>query len=357
MIDIGTIMNILVTGGLGYIGSHTVIKLIESGYTPIIVDNLCNSKKTVLDRIAQLTGIRPIFYPIDIRDIAKMDNVLCTHSIDAVIHFAGLKAVGQSVKTPLAYYNANVYGSVCLAEVMKTHNIKNIIFSSSATVYGRKNSTPYQENFTTGDITSPYGWSKFMVERVLMDIQTAEPEWSVTLLRYFNPVGAHPSGTMGEDPNGIPNNLMPYISQVAIGKRKCVSVYGNNYDTHDGTGMRDYVHIQDLAEAHVVALKKYKQSGVHIYNLGTGKAHSVLEVIMAYQNACGHEIPYRFENRRAGDIDAFWSSTEKAQSELGWQTKYTLDDMARDSWNWQKQNPEGYPEEDKPTQPQPNQQK
>lgn len=340
-------MNILVTGGLGYIGSHTVVKLVSSGYTPVIVDNLCNSKKTVLDRIAALTGVRPAFYAIDVRNTTALESIFISHPIDAVIHFAGLKAVGESVKVPLSYYSSNVYGAICVAEVMRTHQVKTMIFSSSATVYGTKNPSPYQEHFPTGNITSPYGWTKFMIERILMDLQTAEPHWSMIFLRYFNPVGAHPSGLMGEDPNGIPNNLMPFISQVAIGKRPYLAVYGNDYPTADGTCLRDYLHVEDLAEAHVIALKKHEQSGVHIYNLGTGNANSVLDVHHAYEQACGHPIPYRIEARRAGDIAAFWASADKAKQELGWQAKYSLADMARDSWNWQQKNPDGYPQESK----------
>lgn len=336
-------MNILVTGGLGYIGSHTCVKLIESGFTPIIIDNLYNSKKSVLKRIEKITGKLPLFYYGDVCDKAFLDTVFQQHAISAVIHFAGLKAVGESVTKPLEYYEKNVYGSICLTQVMQHHNVNNIIFSSSATVYGEKNPTPYIETFPTGNITNPYGWSKYMVEQIYKDLYQSSPQWSVTLLRYFNPVGAHPSGLMGEDPQGIPNNLMPYIAQVAIGKREKLSVYGDDYPTKDGTGVRDYIHVEDLANGHVAALKKMNQTGVHIYNLGAGIGNSVLEVLAAYEKACDKTLPYQIVERRSGDIAAFWADASKAKNELDWQTKYTLDDMACDSWNWQENNPEGYP--------------
>ncbi|MDF7666354.1 UDP-glucose 4-epimerase GalE [Orbaceae bacterium ESL0727] len=339
-------MNILVTGGLGYIGSHTCVKLLEAGYTPIILDNLYNSKKTVLKRIQQITGVTPLFYYGDVRDKTLLATIFTENSITAVIHFAGLKAVGESVTIPLTYYDANVYGSICLAEVMNKYHVYNLIFSSSATVYGEKNPTPYVETYPTGNITNPYGWSKFMVEQCYIDLQKSAPSnWSITLLRYFNPVGAHPSGLMGEDPQGIPNNLMPYISQVAIGKREFLSIYGDDYPTKDGTGVRDYIHVDDLAEGHVAALKTVNRPGVHTYNLGSGHGNSVLEIVAAYAKACGHAIPYKIVPRRAGDIAAFWADASKAKNELGWQTKQSLDDMARDSWHWQQQNPDGYPED------------
>jgi UDP-glucose 4-epimerase len=339
-------MNILVTGGLGYIGSHTCVKLIEAGYTPIILDNLYNSKKSVLNRIATITGKMPIFYQGDIRDTVYLTTLFSQHPIQAVIHFAGLKAVGESVKNPLDYYEVNVQGSIALAQVMRQHQVKTIIFSSSATVYGEKNPVPYLEHYPTGNITNPYGWSKFMVEQCLIDMQKADPEWSVVLLRYFNPVGAHPSGLIGEDPQGIPNNLMPYISQVAIGKREYVSVFGDDYPTKDGTGVRDYVHVDDLAMGHVAALKKQDQAGVHIYNLGNGVAKSVLDVIQAYHQACQRVIPYKIEARRPGDLPAFWADVTKAKQELNWQAHHTLSDMVQDSWNWQQKNPHGYPDEE-----------
>lgn len=338
-------MNILVTGGLGYIGSHTCVKLIEAGYNPIIIDNLYNSKKSVLQRIKQITGFTPQFYYGDICDKPFVDSIFKRHNFTAVIHFAGLKAVGESVIKPLEYYEKNVYGSICLAQVMRDNNVKNLIFSSSATVYGEKNPVPYVESYPTGNITNPYGWSKFMVEQSYIDLSNAEKEWSISLLRYFNPVGAHPSGLMGEDPQGIPNNLMPYISQVAIGKREKLSVYGNDYPTKDGTGVRDYIHVEDLASGHVAALKQINKSGIHIYNLGSGIGNSVLQVIAAYEKACGHKLAYQIVERRAGDIAAFWADASKAKQELDWQTQYTLDEMAKDSWNWQMKNPNGYPNE------------
>lgn len=337
-------MEILVTGGLGYIGSHTVVKLIEAGHTPIIIDNLSNSKKSVLTRIAEITGVNPLFYSIDIRDKGVVSGVFDRHNIEGVIHFAGLKAVGESVLKPLDYYDVNVYGSLCLAKVMQVHHVRNIVFSSSATVYGEKNVPPYQEDFPTGHITSPYGWSKYMVEQCLTHQQLAQPELSVSLLRYFNPVGAHPSGLIGEDPMGVPNNLMPYISQVAIGKQACVSVFGDDYPTPDGTCIRDYIHVDDLAAAHVAALINVNVPGVHIYNLGKGVGSSVLEVIDAYSQVCGQPIPYKIVPRRPGDIAAFWSSVTKAHHELKWRANHSLQDMVRDSWNWQSKNPKGYPE-------------
>lgn len=338
-------MNILVTGGLGYIGSHTCVKLIEAGFTPIIIDNLYNSKKSVLNRIEQITNQQPIFYYGDVCDKEFLASVFAKHQIAAVIHFAGLKAVGESVVKPLTYYEKNVYGSICLAQVMQEYQVYNLIFSSSATVYGEKNPTPYLETFPTGNITNPYGWSKYMVEQIYQDFAHASPQWSITLLRYFNPVGAHPSGLMGEDPQGIPNNLMPYIAQVAIGKRDKLSIYGNDYPTQDGTGVRDYIHVEDLAAGHVVALNKMNQSGVHIYNLGAGIGSSVFDVLHAYEKACGKKLSYQIVERRAGDIAAFWADASKAEKELNWRTQYNLQDMANDSWNWQSKNPNGYPDE------------
>ncbi|QIQ21122.1 UDP-glucose 4-epimerase GalE [Zophobihabitans entericus] len=339
-------MNILVTGGLGYIGSHTCIKLIEAGFTPIIIDNLYNSKQAVLSRIEQITHIRPQFYLGDIRDKKLLTQIFTTHNISAVIHFAGLKAVGESVRKPLDYYNTNVSGSVCLLEVMKTHQVKNFIFSSSATVYGVQDSPAYHEEMNIGQATSPYGWSKLMVEQVLKDLQQAETDWSITSLRYFNPVGAHKSGLMGEDPQGIPNNLMPYISQVAVGKHPFVSIYGNDYPTPDGTGVRDYIHVEDLATGHVAALKKINQSGLHIYNLGSGKGYSVLEVIDAYSQVCPKPIPYKIVGRRAGDLAQYWADATKAAKELNWQTQHSLKEMVEDNYRWQSQNPNGYPNDE-----------
>lgn len=338
-------MQILVTGGLGYIGSHTCVKLIEAGFTPIILDNLSNSKRSVLERIKTISGVSPDFYQGDIRDKTLLNTIFTKYSISAVIHFAGLKSVGESVQKPLEYYDVNVSGSLCLAEMMKEHNVKNLIFSSSATVYGSGNKPPFLETLPTGNTTNPYGTSKLMVERCLMDLFIADPNWSMTLLRYFNPVGAHPSGLMGEDPRGIPNNLMPYISQVAVGKRDFLSVYGDDYLTSDGTGIRDYIHVDDLAMGHVLALKRLNESGVHIYNLGTGQGNSVLEVISAYEKVCGRTISYRVVARRDGDVAASFADAKKAKQELNWEAKYTLDDMVNDSWRWQSMNPDGYPDD------------
>lgn len=337
-------MNILVTGGLGYIGSHTCIKLIEAGFTPIILDNLYNSKLAVLDRIKIITGVKPLFYKGDIRDKLFLTQIMSTHKIEAVIHFAGLKAVGESVQKPLTYYDNNVYGSLCLVEAMQAHQIYNLIFSSSATVYGEHHIPPFVETMKTDKATNPYGTSKLMVEQIFTDLAIAEPKWSMTLLRYFNPVGAHPSGLIGEDPQGIPNNLMPYITQVAIGKRDCLSVYGDDYDTIDGTGVRDYIHVEDLANGHVAALQKINQSGTHIYNLGSGVGSSVLEVIAAFKEASQKPIPYKIEPRRAGDIATCFADANKVKKELNWQTQYNLQKMAEDSWRWQSNNPNGYSE-------------
>lgn len=338
-------MNILVTGGLGYIGSHTCIKLIEAGYHPIILDNLYNSKLAVLDRIQQITGSKPIFYQGDIRDKSILTQIFQHHSISSVIHFAGLKAVGESVTKPLEYYDNNVYGSINLVECMRDNGIFNIIFSSSATVYGEQNTPPFKEDMPTGKATNPYGTSKLMVEQIYSDLFNADSRWSISLLRYFNPVGAHPSGLIGEDPQGIPNNLMPYITQVAIGKRECLSVYGDDYNTHDGTGVRDYIHVEDLAVGHVAALKKTGHQGVHIYNLGTGIGNSVLDVVKAFEQACGKPLPYKIVARRPGDIDSCYADSSKAKRELNWTTQYNLNDMTVDSWRWQSNNPNGYSDE------------
>ncbi len=337
--------NILVTGGTGYIGSITCIKLIEKGFTPIIIDNLSNSKELVLDRIEAITQKRPTFYKGDIRDERLLNQIFAKHNISAVIHFAGLKAVGESVEKPIAYYDNNISGTLTLVQAMQHANVKHIIFSSSATVYGEKNPIPYDENMPTGGTTNPYGTSKYMVERCLSDIFVTDKDWNITLLRYFNPVGAHPSGTMGEDPQGIPNNLMPFIAQVAVGKRDKLSVFGDDYPTRDGTGVRDYIHVMDLADGHVVALEKLaNQSGVHIYNLGSGNGTSVLEMVEAFSKTCGHQIPYEIKPRRAGDIAEFYAKTEKAEKELGWTTKLSIEEMVADTWHWQSKNPNGYDE-------------
>ncbi|MUL08584.1 UDP-glucose 4-epimerase GalE [Aliivibrio fischeri] len=336
-------MKVLVTGGMGYIGSHTCIQMIEAGIEPIILDNLGNSKVAVLDRIEALTHVRPVFYQGDIRDEAFLDSIFAEHSISSVIHFAGLKAVGESVAKPLEYYDNNVNGSLVLARSMRKANVKSIVFSSSATVYGDPAIVPITENSPTGATTNPYGRSKYMVEECFSDLFDAENDWSITLLRYFNPVGAHPSGTMGEDPQGIPNNLMPFIAQVAVGRRKSLSVFGNDYPTPDGTGVRDYIHVMDLADGHIAALKAVgEKSGLHIYNLGTGKGSSVLEMVEAFSQASGKPIPYTLCPRRAGDIAECWASTEKAEKELGWKATRNVMEMSADTWRWQSNNPEGY---------------
>ncbi|MUL17974.1 UDP-glucose 4-epimerase GalE [Aliivibrio fischeri] len=336
-------MKVLVTGGMGYIGSHTCIQMIEAGIEPIILDNLGNSKVAVLDRIEALTHVRPVFYQGDIRDEAFLDSIFAEHSISSVIHFAGLKAVGESVAKPLEYYDNNVNGSLVLARSMRKANVKSIVFSSSATVYGDPATVPITESSPTGATTNPYGRSKYMVEECFSDLFDAENDWSITLLRYFNPVGAHPSGTMGEDPQGIPNNLMPFIAQVAVGRRESLSVFGNDYPTPDGTGVRDYIHVMDLADGHIAALKAVgEKSGLHIYNLGTGKGSSVLEMVEAFSQASGKPVPYTLCPRRAGDIAECWASTEKAEKELGWKATRNVMEMSADTWRWQSNNPEGY---------------
>jgi UDP-glucose 4-epimerase len=336
-------MKVLVTGGLGYIGSLTCIQMIEAGLTPIIIDNLSNSKLSVLDRIHALTQQRPAFYQGDIRDEHLLDTIFKEHNIDAVIHFAGLKAVGESVQKPLDYYDNNVNGSLVLARAMKKANIKSLVFSSSATVYGDPTSVPLTENSPTGATTNPYGRSKYIVEQCLSDLFDAEPDWSITLLRYFNPVGAHPSGTMGEDPQGIPNNLMPFIAQVAVGRRESLSIFGDDYPTPDGTGVRDYIHVMDLADGHIAALNTVGQkAGLHIYNLGTGTGSSVLEMVNAFAKASAKEIPYIICPRRAGDIAECWANTEKAYQELGWKAERSIIEMSQDTWHWQSNNPQGY---------------
>ncbi|AAW87422.1 UDP-galactose-4-epimerase [Aliivibrio fischeri ES114] len=336
-------MKVLVTGGMGYIGSHTCIQMIEAGIEPIILDNLGNSKVAVLDCIEALTHVRPVFYQGDIRDEAFLDSIFAEHSISSVIHFAGLKAVGESVAKPLEYYDNNVNGSLVLARSMRKANVKSIVFSSSATVYGDPAIVPITESSPTGATTNPYGRSKYMVEECFSDLFDAENDWSITLLRYFNPVGAHPSGTMGEDPQGIPNNLMPFIAQVAVGRRESLSVFGNDYPTPDGTGVRDYIHVMDLADGHIAALKAVgEKSGLHIYNLGTGKGSSVLEMVEAFSQASGKSVPYTLCPRRAGDIAECWASTEKAEKELGWKATRNVMEMSADTWRWQSNNPEGY---------------
>ncbi|HDZ5416284.1 TPA: UDP-glucose 4-epimerase GalE [Vibrio harveyi] len=336
-------MKVLITGGMGYIGSHTCVQMIEAGIEPIIVDNLCNAKVEVLSRIEALTGKQPVFHQGDIRDEAFLDSVFAEHDIQAVIHFAGLKAVGESVAKPLEYYDNNVNGSLVLARSMRKARVKSIVFSSSATVYGDPDIVPITEDSPTGTTTNPYGRSKYMVEECLSDLFNAENDWSITLLRYFNPVGAHPSGTMGEDPQGIPNNLMPFIAQVAVGRREKLSVFGNDYPTPDGTGVRDYIHVMDLADGHIAALKSLgDKAGLHIYNLGTGKGSSVLDMVEAFALACGKPVPYELCPRRPGDIAECWASTEKAERDLGWKATRSVTDMTADTWKWQSNNPQGY---------------
>ncbi len=336
---------ILVTGGAGFIGSHTLIELQQAGYEVVVVDNLDNSSETSLRRVQDITQKPVAFYKVDIRDRQGLCQVLEQHPCDACIHFAGLKAVGESVEKPWEYYENNISGTLTLLDVLRKHNCKNIIFSSSATVYGDPKEIPITENCPKGQCTNPYGWTKSMLEQVMMDIQKADPEWNVVLLRYFNPIGAHPSGTMGEDPNGIPNNLMPYITQVAIGKRAELGVFGNDYDTPDGTGVRDYIHVVDLARGHVCALKAIdRKCGLAIYNLGTGHGYSVLDVVNAFQKTNGVKVPYSIKPRRAGDIATCYSDPSKAERELGWKAEYGIEEMCRDSWRWQCQNPNGYKE-------------
>jgi UDP-glucose 4-epimerase len=330
---------------MGYIGSHTCIQLIEAGMTPIIIDNLSNSKSVVLQRIQALTGCLPRFYHGDVRDAQLLAHIFKEHAIDSVIHFAGLKAVGESVQKPIEYYQNNVSGTLTLIQAMRQANVTSLIFSSSATVYGDPAQVPIDESMPTGATTNPYGRSKYMVEECLADLQAAEPDWSLTLLRYFNPVGAHPSGQMGEDPQGIPNNLMPFIAQVAVGRRERLSVFGDDYDTPDGTGVRDYIHVMDLADGHLAALKCVGQKrGLHIYNLGTGQGSSVLEMIGAFSKASGRPVPYEICPRRAGDIAQCFASTDKAAQELNWRATRSLEDMSADSWRWQSENPQGYVE-------------
>lgn len=338
-------MKVLVTGGSGYIGSHTCVQLLAAGHHPIILDNLCNSKASVVETLSRLAALPVTFYHGDIRDRDLLDRLFATHAIDAVIHFAGLKAVGESVREPINYYDNNVYGTLTLVDAMAKAGVKNLIFSSSATVYGDQPRIPYVESFPTGVPASPYGRSKLMVEQILQDLQVAQPEWSIALLRYFNPVGAHPSGEMGEDPQGIPNNLMPFIAQVAVGRRESLAVFGNDYDTVDGTGVRDYIHVMDLADGHIAAMNTlHNRPGVHIYNLGAGVGHSVLQVIEAFSQACGKPLAYHFAPRRDGDLPAYWADPNKAANELNWRVSRTLQQMAEDTWRWQSNHPNGYPD-------------
>lgn len=335
-------MAVLVTGGTGYIGSHTVIQLIESGSEVIIVDNLSNSDKIVLDRIQEITGVNPKFYEKDLTNINGIDLIFKENQIDSVIHFAALKAVGESVEKPLEYYSNNLIGTINLLQIMRKYQVNKFVFSSSATVYGNPESCPITEDFPLST-TNPYGATKLMIEDVLRDICRAEPNFNVGILRYFNPVGAHKSGRIGEDPNGIPNNLMPYITKVTIGQLEQLSVFGNDYDTHDGTGVRDYIHVLDLAAGHLKVLEKLTTNcGLVTYNLGTGNGYSVLDLVKAFEEASGKEIPYQFVERRPGDIGMCYADPTKAENELGWKTKYGIKEMCEDSWRWQKNNPHGY---------------
>ena len=336
-------MAILVTGGAGYIGSHTVVELQTAGYDVVVLDNLSNSSEKSLQRVEKITGKPVTFYKADILDRDALNAVFEKESIDSCIHFAGLKAVGESVQKPWEYYENNIAGTLTLVDVMRKHGVKNIIFSSSATVYGDPAFVPITEECPKGQCTNPYGWTKSMLEQILMDIQKADPEWNVVLLRYFNPIGAHKSGMIGENPNGIPNNLMPYITQVAVGKLKELGVFGNDYDTPDGTGVRDYIHVVDLAKGHVKALKKIEEkAGLKVYNLGTGIGYSVLDIVKNFEEATGVEIPYVIKERRAGDIATCYSSAEKAEKELGWKAEFGIREMCADSWKWQSNNPNGY---------------
>ncbi|MEY0243206.1 UDP-glucose 4-epimerase GalE [Providencia rettgeri] len=335
--------HVLVTGGLGYIGSHTCVQMIQQGMQPVILDNLHNANLEVLNRIEAITGVKPVFYQGDVRDGQILESIFANHQIHSVIHFAGLKAVGESVQKPIEYYDVNVNGTLVLVESMKKAGVKSLIFSSSATVYGEPEHIPLTEEASVGNTNSPYGTSKYMVERILTDLNIADSEWSISLLRYFNPVGAHNSGLMGEDPNGIPNNLTPFIAQVAVGRRKELAVFGGDYPTKDGTGVRDYIHVMDLADGHIAALNKVsQQAGLHIYNLGTGTGTSVLEVLAAFEKAVGKPIPYTISARRPGDIAEYWSTPAKAERDLGWTAKYSIQDMADDVWRWQSMNPNGY---------------
>ena len=333
---------VLVTGGAGFIGSHTSVELLNAGYDIIILDNFVNSKPESLKRIKELTGKDFKFYQADIRDEEAMTKVFAENKIDAVIHFAGLKSVPQSVKEPLNYYDNNIAGTVCLCRVMDKAGCKKLVFSSSATVYGSKNPSPLREDMPTGGTTNPYGTTKYFIEQILQDLCVSDSEWGVSILRYFNPIGAHESGLIGEDPNGIPGNLMPYITQVAIGKLECLNVCGNDYPTPDGTGVRDYIHVVDLALGHIKALDRLlKVKGCEVYNLGTGKGYSVLDVVKAFEKASGIKINYRIAPRRAGDVACCYADATKAKEVLGWQAQYDIDDMCADSWRWQSQNPNG----------------
>ena len=334
-------MKVLVTGGAGFIGSHTVVELLDAGYEVVVVDNLSNASEESMRRVKEITGKSFDFYVADVRDRAKLEEIFSAHNVDWVIHFAGLKAVGESVQKPVLYYDNNLISTLVLLETMEKFGVRNFVFSSSATVYGEPERLPLDEDCRLMT-TNPYGTTKLMQEQMLKDLYRADNRWNIALLRYFNPVGAHPSGRIGEDPKGIPNNLMPYVAQVASGKLQKIGVFGNDYPTPDGTGVRDYIHVVDLARGHVAAIAKLREPGVHIYNLGTGNGNSVLDMIHAFEKACGKKLPYEIKPRRAGDVPACYASSKKAEEELGWKAQYDLEDMCRDQWNWQKNNPNGY---------------
>ena len=338
-------MNVLVTGGAGYIGSHTCVELLNCGHVVVVIDNLCNSNPKSLERVQEITGKEVIFYAGDVRDEALLRRIFTAHSIDCVIHFAGLKAVGESVAQPWRYYDNNLNSTLVLTKVMEAVGVKKLIFSSSATVYTADNEMPLRENSRTGGCTNPYGWTKYMTEKILAGLAAADPEWSVVLLRYFNPIGAHASGLIGEDPRGIPNNLMPYITQVAVGRREKLSIYGNDYDTHDGTGVRDYIHVVDLAKGHVAAVSYAdRNTGCEVFNLGTGTGYSVLDMVESFVAANQVAVPYKIVERRPGDIATCYADPSKSAMVLGWKAEKILTDMCRDSWNWQSKNPNGYGE-------------
>jgi UDP-glucose 4-epimerase len=336
-------MAVLVTGGAGYIGSHTCVELLNNGYEVVVMDNLYNSNEKALERVEEITGKKVVFYQVDMLDKEAMNEIFEKEDIDSVIHFAGYKAVGESVRKPLEYYHNNITGTLNLCDVMRNHGVKNIIFSSSATVYGDPAFVPITEDCPKGQITNPYGQTKGMLEQILTDLHVSDPEWNVVLLRYFNPIGAHKAGIIGEDPKGIPNNLVPYIAQVAVGKLEKLGVFGDDYDTPDGTGVRDYIHVVDLAKGHVKAMKKFEDTPeVRIYNLGTGNGYSVLQVLHAFEKACGKTLPYEIKPRRAGDIATCYADPSKAKAELGWEAEYGIEEMCEDSWRWQSMNPDGY---------------
>ncbi len=338
-------MKVLVTGGAGYIGSHTCVELLECGYEAVVVDNLCNSNPESLRRVKEITGKEVIFYEGDVRDEGLLQRIFREHEIGCVIHFAGLKAVGESVQKPWEYYDNNLNSTLVLTKVMKQAGVKKIIFSSSATVYTADNEMPLKETSRTGGCTNPYGWTKYMTEQILSGMANAEPEWSICLLRYFNPIGAHKSGRIGEDPRGIPNNLMPYITQVAVGRREKLSVFGDDYDTPDGTGVRDYIHVVDLAKGHVAAVKYVlKNTGCEVFNLGTGTGYSVLDMVHTFIDVNRVPVPYEITDRRPGDIATCYADPAKSRAVLGWEAENTLEDMCRDAWNWQSNNPQGYGE-------------